>query len=240
MKKKRIKLKLYISLGVIISLFCASLIYLCTYYKAKDVSIYLKSDNFVNVSEEKEYIYFDGEGTKDAFIFYPGAKVDEKAYSPLMYNLAKNGIDCYLVKMPLHFAIFGMNKADDIIKNSSYENYYMGGHSLGGAIASTYISKSSYEIDGLVLLASYSSTSLKDKENLKVLSLYGDKDGVLNKANYDKYKKNLYQYEEYVISGGNHAYFGSYGEQNKDNSASITFEEQLDITFTKIKEFILN
>ena len=33
-------------------------------------------------------------------------------------------------------------------------------------------------------------------------------------------------YGEHVITGGNHAWFGSYGEQKGDGTAAISHEEQ--------------
>ena len=41
-----------------------------------------------------------------------------------------------------------------------------------------------------------------------------------------------------VITGGNHAYFGMYGEQKNDGEATITNIEQINITAQKIAEFI--
>ena len=40
------------------------------------------------------------------------------------------------------------------------------------------------------------------------------------------------------ISGGNHAYFGNYGEQKGDGKATITREEQQKIAVKEIMEFI--
>ena len=41
-----------------------------------------------------------------------------------------------------------------------------------------------------------------------------------------------------VISGGNHAYFGMYGEQEGDGEATIENTEQIIITADAISEFI--
>ena len=48
---------------------------------------------------------------------------------------------------------------------------------------------------------------------------------------YEEYKKHLpSDYCEFVIEGGNHAGFGSYGEQAGDGKASISREEQWAMT----------
>ena len=45
---------------------------------------------------------------------------------------------------------------------------------------------------------------------------------------------------QYEISGGNHAYFGNYGEQKGDGTASITRESQQEQAVEQIMLFIEN
>ena len=47
-----------------------------------------------------------------------------------------------------------------------------------------------------------------------------------------------YNFTEYVIKGGNHAQFASYGEQAGDGVASISSESQRNQTEKEILEFI--
>jgi cyclophilin family peptidyl-prolyl cis-trans isomerase len=44
---------------------------------------------------------------------------------------------------------------------------------------------------------------------------------------------------EFVIQGGCHAYFGVYGKQDGDGTPTISNGLQIDITVTKIEEFII-
>ena len=44
--------------------------------------------------------------------------------------------------------------------------------------------------------------------------------------------------EEFVIEGGNHAQFGSYGKQKGDGESSITGEAQIAITVDVIVSFV--
>ena len=44
--------------------------------------------------------------------------------------------------------------------------------------------------------------------------------------------------EKYIINGGNHACFGNYGEQKGDGKATITKDEQINITVKQIVKFI--
>ena len=105
--------------------------------------------------------YLDGPSEEDALIFYPGAKVDEKAYIPILYRFAEEGMDVCLVKMPFHLAFFGMNKAADVMHQYSYANWYIGGHSLGGAMAANYAADHGDRIRGLVLLAAYRDPAVR-------------------------------------------------------------------------------
>lgn len=82
------------------------------------------------------------------------------------------------------------------------------------------------QFDGLLLFASYSTKDLSNTD-LKVLSLYGSNDGVLNLESYEKNKINLpSSTHEEVIIGGNHAQFGSYGKQEGGDKATISAEIQ--------------
>lgn len=231
MKKIIKKILLIISICILIIVG----IYLNTYYKA-DESVYdlIESSN-VDVKENKNGYLFDGEGKDDFIIFYPGAKVEAIAYTPLLLELANNNIDCYLVKMPFNIALFNSNAANNIIKKYKYDNYYMMGHSLGGAMASVYTSKNEKNIDGLILLASYSTEKIKQ---VNTLFIYGDMDNVLNKENYNKNKNNINNINEYIIEGANHSGFAYYGEQKGDNKATISKKEQINDTVSIIINFI--
>jgi len=148
-----------------------------------------------------------------------------------------------IVGMPYKLAFLGINSADRVIKTMddigiSTKNVYIGGHSLGGSARASFVSKNSDKIEGLILLASYSTSDLSDKD-IKVLSLYGTQDGVMHKNFYDKCWKNLPDNTiEIIIDGGNHAYFGAYGNQKGDYSALISHEEQIEITAQAIIDFI--
>lgn len=234
--KKRTKIIL-ISVGlVLICLIAGIFVYLCTYYKAVDVDSYFKNDNNVKVEEIKEGYLFDSNDSDKALIFYPGAKVDTKAYAPFCHQMAENGYDVFLIDMPFHFAIFDSNAADDIIEKYNYESYYIAGHSLGGAMAANYAAKNANKIKGLLLLAAYPTKDLSST-NLTVLTIYGENDGVLNRKKVEEGRSLMPKSNfEYVISGGNHAQFGSYGKQKKDNDATISSSKQIDETIN----FIIN
>ena len=214
-------------------------IYLLTYSHATpDAKNYLSSSSHVNVTKDKNGYLFETTYCMRYYtivIFYPGAKVELSAYAPLLHNIAENGIDVYALDFPFHFPFFDINAADKVLKKHKPNKCYMMGHSLGGSMAASYISKTNYSIDGLILLASYSTSKI----NTNVLSIYGDKDGVLNMKNYQKNRDNYTNgFQEKVIEGGNHTNFGLYPLQSGDNKADITFEKQQEITVNEIVDFI--
>ena len=178
-----------------------------------------------------------GSTEQRSLIFYPGGKVEYTAYAPLLHDLAARGWHCALVKMPFNLAVFDMNAADGITDQfPEVESWYIGGHSLGGAMAASYVAKHVDDFDGLILLAAYSTEDLTES-GLNVYSIYGSEDMVLNHEKYAEYRLNLpSDVHELVIEGGCHAWFGDYGTQDGDGTPTITAEEQRNITIEFINQ----
>lgn len=236
--KKRTKITVAIVTFTIGLLAGISIGYVNNYYHSIGVEAYLESTSEVTIQTIKSGWFFDGSGTEQAIIFYPGAKVETNAYAPLMHQLAERGIDCFLVKMPCNLAILGINKADQIMEDYDYDSWYLAGHSLGGAMAASYAAKSSDKLDGLIFLAAYSTGSLEDT-SLSVLSIYGSEDQVVNMEKIEAGRELMPDtYKEICIEGGNHALFGSYGAQKGDGAASITGKEQIDQTTLAITQML--
>ncbi|MBR1873541.1 MAG: alpha/beta hydrolase [Eubacterium sp.] len=204
-----------------------AIVYFGSYSRATEHAVScLKGTGTVRVEPIDEGYRFDGPGTDDALVFYPGARVEETAYAELMTGLAEKGLDCFLIKMPLKMAFLGKMKADDVIGKYSYKNWYIGGHSLGGAMAGAYASVAGDKLKGIVMLAAYTDEKLPD--GLKMITFTATEDGVLNRDAYEEAKKNWpNDVTEVSIDGGNHAGFGDYGEQSGDNTATISPEEQM-------------
>lgn len=215
-------------------------IYLGDYYRADKEAIeaFLPQGYFWE-EESDGTIIFNPEQTNTGFIFYPGGKVEYTAYIPLMQACSEQGILCVLVKMPFNLAVLDINAAEGIQEQyPQIENWYIGGHSLGGSMAAAYLSKHKERFKGLVLLGAYSTANLSST-NLKVLSVYGSEDKVMNRKKYDKNKGNLpLDFTENMIKGGCHAYFGMYGTQDGDGIPTITNEEQIRITADVIAEMM--
>ena len=173
-------------------------------------------------------------------IFYPGGKVEYTAYAPLLRMLAEEGILCVALEMPLNLAVLDMNAADGVPERfAEVDDWYIGGHSLGGSMAASHAAENTGTYEGLILLASYSTADLRES-GLDVLSIYGSEDGVLNMGKYAEYAVNLpVDTVEYLIDGGNHAQFGSYGHQEGDGAAGITAEVQTALSAAEIVDFVL-
>ncbi len=240
-KKSHKKLWLIISgiiLLVLLLIISGLAIYVNIYNHADDYAYtYLESSEEITVSEDSKTIKFEPKNYNTGFIFYPGGKVEATAYAPLMYKLAENNILGIIVKMPFNLAVFNVNGADGIKDAyTGFDNWYIGGHSLGGAMAASYVAKHINDFQGLILLGAYSLEDISSS-NLNVLTIYGENDGVLDRDKYATCLNNLpSNYLELVIAGGCHSYFGSYGIQNGDGTPTITKEEQLDMTV----DFITN
>jgi hypothetical protein len=231
--KKRICTVTVSIIAVLALLIGACAIYLADYYRADEgaIAAFSPEDNISVSVLDNGSVVFEPQGATAGFIFYPGGKVEHDAYQPLMEALAREGILCVLVKMPFNLAVFNVNAADGIQAQFPHvEDWYIGGHSLGGSMAASYLADHVKEYEGLILLGSYSTADLSGT-SLKVLSIYGSEDKVLNREKYDESSPNLPNgFTEIVIEGGCHAYFGMYGAQDGDGTPTIANHEQINLT----------
>ena len=242
-KKNRNRKKRVLLLAAIVILLAMGMVfYLLDYYHANDTAMaeLEQSAAGVEIIRKDDQIVFQPAEAKAGLIFYPGGKVAYESYAPLLEACAEKGILCVIVQMPANLAVLDQNAADGIQEEyPQIQNWYLGGHSLGGTVAAIYLEEHAEAYDGLILLASYSTADLSDYD-LNVLSIYGSLDGVMNREKYAECKSMLpVSLKEVIIEGGCHAYFGSYGEQDGDGAATITPEEQQRRTVQEITSFIL-
>lgn len=231
-QKKSLKFKFFTGIFIFLILLVSSFfIYVSSYYKAGALALSsLKSDDIVKVEQNGNILFKPVSNDKNiGFIFYPGAKVEALSYAPFAKEIASNGYTVIIAKMDFNLAILSPNKADDIIvNNKSIRTWVIGGHSLGGVMASSYALKND-KIKGLVLLASYpqQKTNLRNRK-IEVLSLWGSNDKVADLNKVKGAKKILPGNSEFIeIKGGNHGGFGDYGHQKGDGNASITNKDQM-------------
>lgn len=230
-KHRAIKTTLISIFTLIIVSVVGFLIWASDYYHAEDVAVAtMQSDSSIKVIDNLT-IVSPGSQRDTGIIFYPGAKVEAIAYLPLLEKLKGEGYTCVLVKMPFNMAIFDVNAADKIFNKLPYiKHWYISGHSMGGAMASDYASKHQDKVEGLILMGAYIYGNYPPE---KALTIYGS-------YNSDLEKNINYTLNIVKIDGGNHAQFGNYGKQKGDLDATISAEEQQNITVKAIEEFIEN
>jgi len=163
-------------------------------------------------------------------IFYPGGKVEAEAYLPLLDQLRDQGITCVLVKMPFNLAVFNKNGGEAAFDaRPEIKSWLIGGHSLGGVMASSFAVEHPDQIVGVVLLGAYVYGGWSQD---KALTIYGSQDQVLDQTKVD------YETNVLVLEGGNHANYGNYGKQKGDGTATISATEQQRLTVEAILNFI--
>jgi len=215
---------------LIILLVGAFYIYASDYYRADEVAIAVMQSDAITLVEDNFIVLSPNTPGDTAIIFYPGAKVEYFSYLPMMEKIMlSSNVTCILVKMPFNMAIFDSDAADKIINRfPDIENWYLAGHSMGGAMASDFASKNQDKIMGLLLFGAYIYGNYPEENALTVYGSFNT--SVEEKINYTE---NIV-----VIEGGNHAQFGNYGKQKGDPDATISSEEQQNIAVVAVHEFL--
>jgi pimeloyl-ACP methyl ester carboxylesterase len=193
----------------------------------------LQSDSQVNVTEQPWLVFQPVQNIPTTgLLFYPGGRVDPRAYAPSAYTLAAKGYLVVIVPMPLNLAVLGVNRASSVIQHFvDVQRWVIAGHSLGGSMAALFAYNHPNQIKGLVLWASYpaSSNNLSDSA-IKVTSIYATLDGLATLEKIEASRQLLPLDTTWIpIVGGNHAQFGWYGEQAGDNPAAISRERQQEL-----------
>lgn len=224
MKKKKRALTLIAA--ILCLMIVTVVVYVMDYYHAQGLEE-MKISSGVSIEHVDNMIVVAPQNPRKGLIFYPGAKVEATSYEPLMNELASRSIECVIVEMPGNLALLDKDAASEVIeKITNIDEWYIGGHSLGGVVATMYAQDHPDVFEGIVYVASYPACDLSGTD-LKMLSIYGTQDCVLNMQSYEESKAYVTNnYEEHVIEGGCHAYFGNYGPQKKDGYPTITREYQ--------------
>lgn len=197
----------------------------------------LQSDGAVSVSDNPWYTFTPAPANATTgLVFYPGGKVNPVAYAPLARAVAAAGYHVTVVPMPLDLAVLAPGKAAEVMAAfPAITTWAVGGHSLGGAMAASFVHDNPGTVAGLVLLASYPADwQPLAASGVTALSTWGTRDGVVRK-DINATRSLLPPSATFLpIEGGNHAYFGWYGEQLGDNPATITRQQQHDIAVAAI------
>lgn len=160
--------------------------------------------------------------TGRGLIFVPGARVDPRAYAQVLWPVAEAGHLVVIVKPPFGMAVAGPGQPGAVIEaHPEVTAWAVGGHSLGGVVASWYAQDHPDQVDGLLLFGSYSDRDLSGSD-LRVESVWGSNDGLTTPADIERTRVNLPPSADFTeIVGGVHAFFGDYGEQPGDGQPGV-------------------
>ena len=198
----------------------------------------LTSDSNVEVTQGQWIAFAPANPTHDiGVIFYPGGRVDARAYAPIVRSLAEQGYPSFIVPVTLNLALLSPNVAQAVIDaHPNIERWVVGGHSLGGIAASQFVG--THAVDGLFLQGSYSLPDLSASD-VAVLVMMGTQDGLIPPEEVRSHDANLPDDAVFhLIDGGNHAQFGWYGEQAGDNPATISRTEQQAQVLTALLDWL--
>jgi hypothetical protein len=203
----------------------AALVWLRPFPAAGTANAALTNDEAVTVSETSDLLTFTPRETPQVgLIFYPGARVAPRAYAVIGRSLAERGVATFIIKLPFDIAFFAPDRPTAIIAaHPEIRTWALGGHSLGGVVASSYAAAHTETTAGLLLYASYPASNLSaELANVGVLSLSGTNDGLATPAKVEQSRPNLPPGTNYrAITGSVHAYFGDYGAQPGDGQPTI-------------------
>lgn len=173
-----------------------------------------------------------GEPSGTGVVFYSGARVEADAYvAPWAPVVAATGVTVVLPDLRFNLALLDPDRAEGVVAEApDVRTWYLGGHSMGGAFAAQHVGTgdTTTEWSGLVLWGSYAvaAADLTDRDDLRVLSVAGERDGVLPLEEIEDRRSNLPADAVTVtVEGMNHAQFGSYGEQAGDEEPTLTDTE---------------
>lgn len=164
-----------------------------------------------------EVVLWPAEGDpKVGVVFYPGARVDARAYSRVLRPLAEGGNIVVVVKAPLGIAFLSAGFSEAWVReHPEIEDWVAAGHSLGGVVASS--AARSKSVDGLLLWASFPASDVSGIDSLEAVSVYGTSDAIAEPEDILASADDLPETTRFSpVEGGIHSFFGDYGLQPGD------------------------
>jgi hypothetical protein len=156
-------------------------------------------------------------------VFQPGARIDPRAYVPILSAVSRRGFLVVIVKQPFDLAMLATGAPKDVMERyPEVKRWAVGGHSLGGVAASEYAADQPEDVRALVLWASYPPRSLAARDDLAVASVSGSLDGFTTPADVHASRALLPSSTTYtVVDGAVHSSFGDYGAQPGDGTPTV-------------------
>ena len=165
-------------------------------------------------------------------VFIAGARVEPQAYAAKLEGLVDAGVTVVIARPTLNFAIFEYRPLSVFESLApDVDEWFVGGHSLGGVKACQYAS----ETAGLILFGSYCASDV----SRPVLSISATNDGLSTPTKIEDAAHYLPKNAQFVeIDGGNHAQFGDYGVQPGDGDSTISDEEFTEQLTSAVLDFV--
>jgi len=222
--------KLLIAIGVGIALStllgCGFVSWAMDTYKAEPIAqVSALNDPDVVISEGDGFLIVRPSAGPSAIglLFYPGLRIEPKAYlSKLAALSSKAGVNIIIGRPRLNIAAFSIGQADEMRKQlTGIRQWYVAGHSLGGAVACYYASNHLDDLQGVILLGTYCGSDIS-KSRLRVLTIVAGSDRIIPPATIEQHTGELPADAQMVrIPGMAHSQFGNYGPQSGDGQPSI-------------------
>jgi len=184
----------------------------------------IDSDDAVTITDTRATTTYEPtDPTAATFVLYPGARVDPRAYAVLARRIAESGSPVTVLKCPLDLSLLCSDPTPHLPDG---EPWAIGGHSLGGVSASTFVGGDVPPGTGLVFWASYPLSDLSDRTDLAVTSIHATQDKLTTLLDVSLSMPKLPPDTVYVpIKGAVHAHFGDYGSQPGDGEPEISQDE---------------
>ncbi len=183
------------------------------------------------------YVLEPAEADPDAgLVFYPGALVAPNAYVESLAPIAREAnVRIIIPRQSLNLAAVDYavaraglraDPATSVMEShGEIDQWYVGGHSLGGAMACRYANVHGDRVDGLVLYGSYCDRDISDS-GLAVLSVAGLGDTVKNWGAYERGLERLPADSTVAeLEDLNHTQFGSYTGQSGDTPTGTSYAD---------------
>lgn len=174
------------------------------------------------------------------FILYPGGLVRPQAYVWLGVALAPLGVRTVIPIFPFDLAVTDPERAAKLLPLAEGRPVFVGGHSLGGAMAARFALKYTADLQGLILLGAYSAGS-DDLSTLSLptLVLAAQNDGLATLADVRAGADRLPAGTRLtVIRGAVHSFFGRYGPQRGDGMPTVSRPEAERQIVQAIRQFL--
>jgi hypothetical protein len=187
----------------------------------------MQSGGGVTVSTQGDQIIFTpATPATTGLIFYPAARVPAEAYAVYMRTFAEHGYLAVVVNMPLDMALFGGDRASEVMAaHPAITHWAIGGQALGGVMALGFAVKTP-QVKGLLLYGAYPDTDASHATSLAITSIYGTQDALATPAKINSSKNLLPDTTRFVgVKGSVQGYFGDYGTQDGDGQPTVSRQQ---------------